>query len=246
MKLKFLGTSDSAGMPVHNCKCKACEYHRKHNIQNYPTSAYIEFENNVIMLDAGRDDACWLFDGKKIDAIFLTHFHADHAYGLLRLRYSQTEIPTYHPKDEKGFDSLYKQPHRLSFTCNTPFKPIHVKNISFIPIPLIHSKNTNGYLIITPKKVVAYLTDCSEIPEESMNFLNSYDIDAIFLDGCYAPDFDGNNHLNYIEAEELISKLNPKDGYLIHACHQALTHLLENPKKSKYSYIENNFSYDLE
>ena len=171
MKLRFLGTSDSSGLPVHNCTCKACQEHRTQGEFNYPTSAIIELDDGLIMLDAGLDEACWMFDGKKIHAVFLTHFHADHVYGLLRLRYSDDKITVYHPEDEKGFAGLYRRPQSLEFTCNKPFEPLHVKDIAFIPIPLMHSKNTTGYLIVTPTKVVAYLTDCFCIPQESMEFL---------------------------------------------------------------------------
>ena len=245
MKLRFLGTSDSAGLPVHNCTCKGCALYRKERRKNYPTSALIECEQGVIMLDAGYDGICWELDGVKIHAIFITHFHADHVYGLLRLRFSQDSIFLYHPKDDKGFAKLYQQPHRLVFTCNTPFEPLHVKGIAFTPIPLKHSKNTTGYVIETSNKRIAYLTDCAGIGEESLAFLQRKKLDAVFIDACYAPDFDGGNHLNFEEASKMIETIGANEGFLMHVCHQSLTYMLEHDITPRHAYINEGFVYDL-
>lgn len=245
MRLRFLGTSDSAGMPVHNCTCKGCERYRKEGRKNYPTSALIELDDGVIMIDAGYDGICWELDGIKIHAIFITHFHADHVYGLLRLRFSHDAITLYHPKDEKGFAKLYQQPHRLVFTCNAPFEPLHVKGISFTPVPLKHSKNTTGYVIETNNKCIAYLTDCASISEESMEFLRAKNLDAVFIDACYAPDFDGGNHLNFEQASTRIDAMGAKEGYLMHECHQNVSYRLEHRIIPTYPYIKEGFTYEL-
>ena len=245
MRLRFLGTSDSAGMPVHNCMCTGCMEYRQNGRKNYPTSAIIEGEDGVIMLDAGYDEACWHLDGRVIHGIFLTHFHADHVYGLLRLRFSEETIPVFHPYDEKGFAKLYEQPHRLRFTCNTPFIPLHVNGITLTPIPLKHSKNTTGYLIETAEKRVAYLTDCAGIPKESMAFLQLKPLDAVFIDACYAPDFVGGNHLNFEQAGVFIKALGAKEGFLMHECHQTASYVLENKPMLPYPYIPEGFSYRL-
>lgn len=197
------------------------------------------------MLDAGFDDICWHLDGTKIHGIFITHFHADHVYGLLRLRFTEDKIPVYHPQDDKGFAGLYHQPHRLVFTCNTPFTPLHVKDIKLTPVPLKHSKNTTGYLIETKNKTIAYLTDCAGISDESMEFLKAKEIDAVFIDACYAPDFDGGNHLNFEEASTLIEAIGSKEGFLMHECHQNATYLLEHKIEPHYPYIKEGFTYTL-
>lgn len=239
MEFKFLGTADSAGIPVHNCKCEICEQYREENKVNLATSAYIKCDNDeVILLDAGIEDIATLFDGITIKAVFLTHFHPDHALGLLRLRYSNDTIECYHPKDEQGFSDLFKHKKSIVYKENKSFESITINDIKFTPIPLIHSKNTTGYLIEGNKKTIAYLTDCAGIDDKSMEFLLSKKIDECYIDGCLTPEYNNGNHLNYEEASDILDKLGAKKSYLIHACHQTLEYIKLNNIELKYPYID--------
>ncbi len=237
MKLDFLGTADSGGIPIHNCTCLICEEYRKNNKINLATSAYITCENGeIILIDAGIENISSIFDNKKIKAILLTHFHPDHTLGLLRLRYSADKIDCYHPKDEKGFADLFKHTKAINYIQNSAFNPIKLNELTFTPIPLQHSKNTTGYLIEDKNKTIAYLTDCAGISDESMDFLLSKKIDECFIDAGLAPNFNNGNHLNYEEAIKLLDKINAKKSHLIHASHHTLSYLKSNNIKLKYDF----------
>ena len=237
MNLKFLGTADSGGIPSHNCKCKICQEYRQNNKINLATCAYIECANGeIVLIDAGIDDISTIFDGKKINSVFLTHFHADHVSGLLRLRYSSDKIICYHPKDDNGFANLFEQPKSILYKENTPFEPIHVNELTFIPIPLKHSKNTTGYIIKDKAKTIAYLTDCAGIDEKSMNFLLSYSFDECYIDACFAPNFSNGNHLNYEEATAILDKIGAKKSYFIHGSHFTFDYIRKNSVSLKYQY----------
>ncbi len=237
-KLKFLGTADSGGIPSHNCNCSICQEYRLKGKKNLATSAYIECKNGeIILLDAGIEDIASIFDRKKIAAIFLTHFHADHALGLLRLRYSSDDINCYHPKDKDGFADLFKHPKAIQFKENTPFESIEINDIKFIPIPLKHSKNTTGYLIEDDDKTVAYLTDCAGIKNESMQFLLSNNIDECYIDAGLSPNISKGNHLNYEEATKILDEINAKKSYLIHGSHFTLEYIKKNNLQLKYNHI---------
>lgn len=237
MKIEFLGTADSGGIPSHNCKCQICEEYREKGKVNLATSAYITCENGeIILLDAGIENIATIFDGQTIKAVMLTHFHPDHALGLLRLRYSSDNIDCYHPKDKDGFSDLFKHSKSITYKQNVPFESISINGISFTPIPLKHSKNTTGYLIENGVKTIAYLTDCAGIDNKSMEFLLSKDIDECYIDACLAPNFTKGNHLNYEEATIILDKIEAKKSYFIHGSHFTFDYIRKNGIKLKYRY----------
>ncbi|WP_331774417.1 MBL fold metallo-hydrolase [Sulfurospirillum sp. 1612] len=238
MQLKFLGTADSGGIPSHNCMCSICQDYRKKGDVNLATAAYIECDNGeIILLDAGVENIATIFDGRNIKAVFLTHFHADHVMGLLRLRYSSHPIDCYHPKDKLGFADIYKNHRALNFQENTPFQGITHNGITFFPVPLFHSKNTTGYIIQSNDETIAYLTDCAGMSEESLNFIKSFDLDTCYLDACLAPNFDNGNHLNYEQATILLDDIGAKNSHLIHSSHYTLDYIKTNHVTLKYDYI---------
>lgn len=238
MQIKFLGTADSGGIPTHNCRCQICQEYRTKGQINLATSAFIECDNGeIILLDAGVESIASQFDNKVIKAVFLTHFHPDHALGLLRLRYSEDSIVCYHPKDDKGFSDLFKHKKSICYIENTPFVAIRQNNLIFIPIPLIHSKNTTGYLIQSKRKIIAYLTDCAGLSVESMSFLKSFQIDTCYLDAGLAPNFNNGNHLNFKQATLLLDDIGAKKSYFIHASHYTLDYIKKNNITLKYDYL---------
>lgn len=246
MKFSFLGSSDSAGIPVHNCNCVACSNYRDEKRENHSTCAYIKIDDEIILLDAGVYDLTSRFDGEKINTVFLTHFHPDHCVGLLKLRYSNDGINCYHPEDEKGFSDLFKHKHSISYQKLNAFEQIIINGIKFTTIPLIHSKTTFGYLIEYKNYKIAYLTDCSGISKESFKFLQKFEIDYAFIDACYDERKVVGNHMNYLQASEVLDKLKVKNGFLMHISHITLEYILENKIKLKYSYVKENFNLEFQ
>lgn len=237
MDIKFLGTANASGIPVYNCQCQICQEYKQNNKFNNSTSAYIECVNGeIILLDAGDDNLSQIFYGKKIISIFLTHFHADHVLGLLKLRYGNDKIVCYHPNDKDGFADLFKHKLSIEYKQNTPFKPILINDINFTPIPLMHSKNTTGYLIESAHKTIAYLTDCAGISDKSMQFIKSKKIDECYIDACHAPNYPDKNHLNYEEATEILDKISANNSFLIHGSHETLNYINDNKINLKYNY----------
>jgi phosphoribosyl 1,2-cyclic phosphate phosphodiesterase len=245
LKIKFIGTSDTAGLPVHGCDCSACRVYRQRKRFNSPSCAYIELEDGVIFIDSGSDEFIKIRDGKRYIAQFLTHFHADHAYGLLRLRHTSGKTPLFHPKDERGFGDLYKRPHGFIFKENRPFEVIKVEGLEFVAIPLVHSRPTHGYMVVTKRKKIAYLTDCSALSDESMEFLKKENLDAVFIDASYDADFDEGKHLSFTKAIALIDELGAKEGFLIHQSHYSLSYVLDHNLTLKYPYISEGFEYEI-
>jgi phosphoribosyl 1,2-cyclic phosphate phosphodiesterase len=245
LKLKFIGTSDTAGIPVYSCNCAACQFYRKEKRFNSPTCAYIELDNGVIFIDSGSDEFIKIRESKKQFAQFITHFHGDHAYGLLRLRHSAEDIPCYHPKDDKGFADVLERPHGFKFCENRPFESLHVRGLEFTPIPLIHSRSTHGYMIKSQNKKIAYLTDCSALPEESLKFLQKQNLNAVFIDASYDTDYNEGKHLDFKKAIEIIDMIGSGEGFLIHQSHYSLSYVMNNKLRLKYRYISEGFEYEI-
>jgi len=236
--IKFLGTANASGIPVFNCHCTICKNYKSEDKFNNSTSAYIECSNGeIILLDAGNDDLSQRFNSKKLKTIFLTHFHADHVLGLLKLRYGKDTIVCYHPKDKEGFADLFKHKLSIEYKENRPFEKIIVNSLAFTPIPLKHSKNTTGYLIESEGKTIAYLTDCAGIEEKSLAFLLSKNIDECYIDACHAPHYPDTNHLNYEQATKLLDKIDAKSSFLIHGSHETLNYINKNNINLKYPYL---------
>lgn len=246
MKFEFLGTSDTGGIPLHNCECEVCLEARENGTLNRSTSAYLELDDgSVILFDAGYDFLCEKFNMTKIRAVFLTHFHADHCLGLIRLRKSTSQIRCYIPEDEHGFGDLFTHKDSIEYSVLKPFETINIEGMAITSVPLVHSKPTHGYVLHTDKSVVAYLTDCASISSVSLSFLKSKCIDYLFLDACYEPSYDSKKHLNWESATEVIDLIAPKNGYLIHASCKTLLPLKQSGKSLKYSYIKSGFKVEV-
>jgi phosphoribosyl 1,2-cyclic phosphate phosphodiesterase len=199
----------------------------------------------VIFVDSGSDELLYIRDAKPHLAQFLTHFHADHAYGLLRLRHTMARVPLYHPSDERGFGDLLQRPHGFDMRENVPFEPIKAGPLYFTPLPLTHSRPTHGYLIESEHKRIAYLTDLSAVPEESMRYMRAHRIDAVFIDAAYDSDFDEGKHLSFVRACEIIDEIGAREGYLIHQSHYSLSYVMRHTIQPKYPYISEGFEYEL-
>lgn len=246
MKFEFLGTADTGGIPLHQCHCAICEEARVNRVNNRSTSAYLELnDGSVILFDAGDDLLCEKFNTTRIRAVFLTHFHADHCLGLIRLRKSVDPITCYIPDDNQGFGDLFIHKDSIAYQVVQPFESIEISGVKIVAVPLLHSKLTHGYVIFTCKGVVAYLTDCASISSESLAYLQSQTIDHLFMDAAYTPWFESKKHLNWESAGEYIEQIKPKNGYLIHASCKTLLPLHVKKIRLKYPYIDKGFSIEV-
>lgn len=246
VKFEFLGTSDTGGIPLHRCACPICEEARKIGTINRSTSAYLTLDDgSVILFDAGFDGLMERFNTTSIRAIFLTHFHADHCIGLIRLRKSVDTLTCYTPDDAQGFGDLFIHKDSIEYRVLEAFETIEIGGVKIVAVPLLHSKVTHGYVIFTCKSVFAYLTDCASIPEASLAYLKAQQIDHLFIDAAYTPWFESKKHLNWESAGAYIDAIAPKNGYLIHASCKTLLPLHVKKIRSKYPYIEQGFSIEV-
>ena len=232
MRLTILGSGNARQVPVYNCSCAACQRaHIKAAWRRGPCCALVECGAQRWLIDSGLTDLTERFAPGSLSGILQTHYHADHAQGLLHLRWGTgLRIPVHGPQDPEGLADLYKHPGILDFS--EPFAALERRmlgELSVIALPLNHSKPTLGYLFEGNGRRIAYLTDTLGVPAVSLDVLRQAPLDALVLDCSSPPQAVPNNHNDLPHALATIADLQPRHAWLTHIGHELDAWLMENP-----------------
>lgn len=245
MKLRFLGTGTSTGVPQIGCKCKVCQSFNKKD-KRLRASALLYTENTNLLIDCGPDfrEQILCCDSPHLDALLITHSHYDHVGGIddLRPYCKGRDFPIY-CKSDVSEDLRNRVPYCFakhpypgvpSFDMHiiNPDEPFYIGDIKIIPLPVMHYKlSILGFRINN----LAYITDARYISDETINLLKGIDtlvINALRHDVHLS-------HFNLKQALEVINIVNPRISYLTHLCHQMGFHEEEErklPKNVKIAY----------
>lgn len=241
MRLTLLGTGNAAQVPVYNCSCPACSRARvRPEFRRGPCCALVECGASRWLIDAGLPDLTRRFAPASLDGILLTHYHADHAQGLLHLRWGTgLRIPVLAPPDPEGLSDLHKHPGILDFsTVMQPLQPVQLGPLRVTPIPLTHSRPTFGYLLEHEGQRAAYLTDTSGLPDDSLSALRTAALDMLVLDCTYPPaDRPPRNHNDLNLALETVQALRPRTAILTHIGHKLDAWLMREQGAGRKSSI---------
>lgn len=233
MRLTLFGTGDARQVPVYNCSCAACDSARAYPARRRgPCCALIECGVQRWLIDSGLTDLTERFPPHSLSGILQTHYHADHAQGLLHLRWGQgLIIPVHGPDDPEGLADLYKHPGILDFSQPfAPFERRQLGELSVTALPLNHSKQTFGYLLEGDGRCIAYLTDTLGVPDASAEVMRQQPLDLLVLDCSTAPQpIAPRNHNDLTRALEVVEQLQPRQTVLTHIGHSFDAWLLDNP-----------------
>lgn len=223
MRLTLLGTGNAAQVPVYNCGCPACARARvnKH-LRRGPCCALLECGASRWLIDAGLTDLAERFPPGALDGILLTHYHADHAQGLLHLRWGTgLRIPVLAPADPEGLADLHKHPGILDFsTTLDALQPVQLGDLRVTPLPLRHSRPTFGYLLEYGARRMAYLTDTVGLSPDTQAALHGTTIDVLVLDCTHPPaEEQPRNHNDLTRALDIVRTLCPRRTVLTHIGH---------------------------
>lgn len=253
-ELILLGTGDAAEIPVFGCECGVCVAARNDPpLGRGPCSAMIRYQNQVLLIDAGLTDLHRRFQRDEIKGILQTHYHADHAQGMLVLRWGMGEkIPVYGPHDEIGFADLYRNPGILDF--QKPWQHGETREIIGLKITALnlnHSKPTVGYLIEVNHCKIAYLTDTVGLPAETMALLQNQALDLLVIDCSFPPQaMAPRNHNDLQIVMRITDCLTCRQVVLTHIGHeleawlQASAHQAMLPNHYVLSYDHMTFRYN--
>jgi len=223
MRLTLLGTGDARQVPVYGCDCQACEAaHADPRLRRRPCSALVELGDQRWVIDSGLPDLTERFPPRSFNGILQTHYHADHAQGLLHLRWGQGwVIPVHGPVDPEGLSDLHKHPGILDFS--QPFSAFETRqfgDLQVTALPLLHSKPTLGYLLEGGGRRMAYLTDTVGLPDDTLVYLKRQSLDVLILDCSMPPQPQApRNHNDLNLALQIIDTLEPGQGVLTHVGH---------------------------
>lgn len=231
MRITFLGTGTSMGVPVIACTCEVCQSTHPRD-KRLRSSVLIETQGLTLLIDAGPDFREQMLRAKvrHIDAILLTHGHTDHVGGLDDVRAINWQMQRPMPIYAETFvlDEL-KQRYAYAFaehkypgvpeyelqTIGT--EPFSFQHIRIEPFRVWHHK-----LPVLGFKLgrMAYITDANRI--ESHVLENLKNLDTLIINGLREEQH--LSHFSLPEAIDIIRSLAPKQAYITHISHQLGPH----------------------
>jgi phosphoribosyl 1,2-cyclic phosphate phosphodiesterase len=226
--LTFLGTGTSNGIPVIGCACAVCTSTDPRD-KRTRTSAVVRHGGRTYLIDTATELRLQAvaIGLDHIDAVLMTHAHADHTGGFDDLRrfneLSQCHLPVY---ASPATAAQLRERNAYAFTDHFPFYggkpdlilhefdgPFEACGNPILPIPVMHGRmEVHGFRFGD----LAYVTDAKEIPQSSLDLLT--DLDVLVLNALRERPHA--THLSIGEAVEVIALLKPKRAFLVHLCHE--------------------------
>lgn len=233
MKITFLGTGTSQGVPVIGCKCRTCQSSDPKD-KRLRSSVLIEMDGLKFTIDAGPDFRQQMLIHKiqQLDAILVTHGHKDHVGGLDDVRaynfLSKSPMEVYaakfaEPDLKREFHYAFEKNKypgapsiNINIVNNTAFE---LGDIKVVPIKALHFRSpVFGYRIGN----FSYLTDVKTIRDEEKEKMRGSEI--ITISGLRKKEHI--SHFNLADAIELLQELKPAKGFITH-----ISHLMGNYKE---------------
>jgi riboflavin kinase/FMN adenylyltransferase len=250
IQLTVLGSGTSMGVPSLGCHCRVCSSADPRDNRLRPSLLLSRGGQNVV-IDTTPDfrQQALRVGLDRLDAILLTHGHADHILGFDDIRpfnmRQKAALPVYSTEAtfdviRRAFAYVFDDRPTLStvpsVALNVVNGPFELMGVSFVPVPARH-----GDLEVLGFRFgrAAYLTDFSELPESSVPLLEG--LDDLILDALR--DIPHPMHQTVEQALALIERLKPKRAWFTHIAHD-LAHQETNERLRKLGLHHVQLAYD--
>lgn len=227
MRITFLGTGTSTGVPVPTCDCTVCVSSDPKDKRLRP-SILLAWDEASVLVDTATDlrQQALTHGLMRLDAVLYTHAHADHVFGLDELRMYNWRrggaIPVYGSAATLAsirrtfwyvFEEVEAGGGKPALDMHAIDAPFALLGRTIVPVPLYH-----GRLPILGYRCggFAYLTDVSEIPEASYPLLR--DLDLLVLSALRLRPHP--THLHLARALEEAARIGAKRTLLTHIAHE--------------------------
>lgn len=231
MKVTFLGTGTSQGVPVIGCDCEVCQS-LDYRDKRLRSSIYVQVTDQHFVIDTGPDFRQQMLRERvqKLDFVLFTHSHKDHTAGLDDVRAfnfkQRMDMPLYgtHPvlsqlKTEYYYAFLEKKyPGTPQLQLNEiDEKPFCVNGVEIIPLPVVHL-----YMPVLGFRIgnFSYITDANSIPEPTMEKLKG--TETLVLNALQREPHI--SHFNLEEAIDMANRIGASRTYFTHISHKLGLH----------------------